>query len=132
MEFEDIDGNKYDIRKRVINCNTNFTVYKFHCSSYSKKYVESNVTDFCYRFNNYKSAFHEVSKSGKPPNVNQEHFHQHFKLHEHNGMDDWRITLIDRADNRKGLRRRESFWQYKLNTFFPQRLNERNLPVEYE
>ena len=131
-EFEDADGNKYDIRKGVINCNTDFTVYKFHCSSCSKQYIGSNITDFRYRFNNYKSAFRKISRSVKAPNVNQLHFHQHFKLPEHNGMDDWRVTLIDRADNRKELRRRESFWQYKLNTFFPHGLNERNVPGEYD
>ena len=32
-EFEDADGNKYDIEKGVTNCNTDLTVYKFHCSS---------------------------------------------------------------------------------------------------
>ena len=58
--------------------------------------------------------------------------HRHFKLPEHNGMDDCRVTLIDRADNRKELKRRESFWQYKLNTFFPHGLNERNIPGEYD
>ena len=36
---------------------------------------------------------------------------------------------IQRADNMKELRRRESFWQYKLNTFFPPVLNERKVPV---
>ena len=35
-----------------------------------------------------------------------------------NYLNDWRVTLIDRADNRKELRRRDRFWQYKLNTFF--------------
>ena len=55
------------------------------------------------------SAFRKVSKPGKPPKVNQEHFHQHFKLPEHNGIDHWRVTLTDRANNRKELRRRESF-----------------------
>ena len=35
-KFEDADGNKYDIRKGVINCNTEFTVYKFYGSSCSK------------------------------------------------------------------------------------------------
>lgn len=33
------------------------------------------------------SAFRKVSKSGKPPKVNQEHFHQHFNLLEHNDKD---------------------------------------------
>ena len=56
-----------------INCNTDFTVYKFHCRSCSKQYVGSNMTDFRYRFNNYKSVFRKVSKSGKPPKVHKEH-----------------------------------------------------------
>ena len=47
-------------------------------------------------------------------------------------MGDWRVTLIDRADNRKELRRLESFWQYKLNTFFPHGLNERNVLGEHD
>ena len=64
-ELEDADRNKYDIRKGVVNYNIDFTVYKIHCSSCSKQYVGSNITDFHYRFNNYKSAFPKVSKSGK-------------------------------------------------------------------
>ena len=47
-------------------------------------------------------------------------------------MDDWRVTLIDRVDNRKELKRRESLWQYRLNTFFPHGLNKKNVPAEYE
>ena len=86
-EFEDADGNKYNISKGVMNCSADFTVYEFHCSSCSKQYEESNITDFRYRFNNYKSAFRKLFKSGKPPTVNQEHFHQHFNLLEHNDKD---------------------------------------------
>ena len=78
----------YDIRKGVIYCNTDFTVYKFHCCCYSKQNVRSDITNFRYGFNNYKSAFRKVSKSDKPPKVNQEHFYQHFKLPEYNVIDD--------------------------------------------
>ena len=45
-EFENTDGNKYDIRKGVVNCNTDFTVYIFHCGFCSKEFVGSNITDF--------------------------------------------------------------------------------------
>ena len=45
-EFEDAHGKKYTVRKGVINCNTDFTVYKFHCSFCSKQYLGSNITDF--------------------------------------------------------------------------------------
>ena len=131
-EFEDADWNKYDICKRVKNSNTVFTTCKFHCGSCSKQYIGRNITDFRYQFNNYKRVFCEKSKSTKPPNVNQEHFQQHFKLPEHNNMDDWRVTIIYRADNVKELRKRKSLGQYKLNTFFPQGLNKRNIPAECE
>ena len=115
-EFEDADGNKYDIRNGIINCNADFTFSSFCYRSCSKQYVGSSVADFCCQFNNYKSAFWKVSKSGKPSKVNQEYIHLYFKLPRHNGMGDWRVTLKDRADNRKELRRRESFWQYKVKT----------------
>ena len=73
-------------------------MYMYIYSSCSTQYIESNITDFRYRFNNYKSAFRKISKSVKAPNVNLLHFHQHFKLPEQNGMDDWRVTLIDGAE----------------------------------
>ena len=39
-EFEDADGSKYNICKGVIISNTDFTVFKFHCSSCSKQEQE--------------------------------------------------------------------------------------------
>ena len=118
-EFEDADGNNSDIRKGVINSNTGFTVYKFHCSFCFKQYVGSNITDFRYPFSKYKGAFRKVFKSGKPSKVNREHFHQHFEIPEDNDMGSWKVVLIDRVDNRKKFRRQKCFWQYKLNTFYP-------------
>ena len=47
-------------------------------------------------------------------------------------MDDWRVTLIDRADIRKELRRWESLWQYESNIFFPHGLNKRKVPGQYD
>ena len=47
-------------------------------------------------------------------------------------MSDWKVILIDRADNKKEPRRWVSFWQYKLNTFFPHRLSGRKVPTEFE
>ena len=120
-----------DFEKADYKLQYRFYCLLIHCTSCSKQYVESNMTDFRYRFNNYKGAFCKVSKLGKATKVNQEHFHLHFKLPEHNVMDNSIVTLIDRADNRKELRRREHFWQNKLNTFHPHELNERNVSGEY-
>ena len=65
----------------------------------------SSITPFRNRFNNFKGGATKVSKVYlKKCNVYQEQFHSHFN----NGMEDWKITIIDRAENVLGLRRRES------------------------
>ena len=47
------------------------------------------------------------------------------------GENDWNVTLIDQAKNLEEVRRKESFWQYELNTFEPHGLNEREVTLEY-
>ena len=47
-----------------------------------------------------------MSRSGKTSKVNQECFHQDFKLPEDNGIGDRRVTLLDRADKREDLNRK--------------------------
>ena len=42
-----------------------------------------------------------------------------------NEMEDCKITIIDRAENVLELRRRQSYWQHRLDTFIPNGLNER-------
>ena len=61
--------------------------------------------------------------------VKQASFHAHFEDDKHHGMSDWEITLIDQTKSVDNLRRKESFWQYQLNTFQPNRLNECNLAL---
>ena len=46
-------------------------------------------------------------------------------------MADWSFKLIDKATNEKTLREREAFWQYKLSTFVPRGLNERDVPLRF-
>ena len=36
----------------------------------------------------------------------------------HNGEDDWEVSLIDQTDNVEDLQKRDSFWQHELNIFF--------------
>ena len=55
-----------------------------------------------------KSGARKVSKFYPNKfNVYQEQFHLHFNSEGHNGMQDWKITIIDRAENVLELRRRE-------------------------
>ena len=98
-EFDDADG-KADSCKGVKNCNTDFTVYKFHCNSCSKQYEGINITSFRYRFNNYQSAFLKYLSRVNPQKLIKNTFIS-TKLPKHNGMDDWRVTVIDTANNRE-------------------------------
>jgi hypothetical protein len=60
----------------------------------------------------------------------QEKFHQHFCKDGHKGIPDWEIRLIDSAFTEKSLRSKELFWQFKLQTFHPDGLNEYEAPVD--
>ena len=44
-------------------------------------------------------------------------------------MTDWEITLIDQVESVDDLRRRESFWQYELDIFQTNGLNERDVAL---
>ena len=44
-------------------------------------------------------------------------------------MSDWEIALIDQAESLGDLRRREPFWQYELDNFQPNGLNERDVAL---
>ena len=44
-------------------------------------------------------------------------------------MEDWSFQIIDQADSLQRVRERESFWQFKLNTFIPHGLNEREVSI---
>ena len=86
----------------------------------------STIRLFRSRFNNYESGTRKVSKVyPKKCNVYQEQFYLHFNSEGHNRMEDWKITISDKAENVLELRRRESYWQHRLDTFIPNGLNER-------
>ena len=95
------------------------------------KYVGSTKTKFRQRFNVYKSYFRTYARKhnensldkGKP--VPQASFFSHFFENGHNGNFRVGIKIIDGADDVFSLRRRELFWQYRLETFAPKGLNER-------
>ena len=40
------------------------------------------------------------------------------------GIDSWEIILIDKVHNKQETRKKELFWQYKLDTSVPHGLNE--------
>lgn len=119
-EFTSKDGKKFSIRKPNLNCNSTNVVYLLTCKTCGVQYVGSCATKFRLRFNNYKSCndrhFHKI--------VPQQSLHNHFDLPGHNAFSDFDFTLIDQGENETCVRKRERFWQYQLNTFLPQGLNE--------
>ena len=109
--FQNKDKSEtFDIRKGMLNCSSNLVVYLIERKSCSKQYVGSTITPFRSRFNNYKSRARKVSKVyPKKCNVYQEQFHRYFNSERQNGIEDWKITISDRAEHVLELRRRESY-----------------------
>ena len=60
--------------------------------------------------------------------LKQKIFHEHFCSDEYNGIQDWVITLIEQVDDE---RQRELFWAYKLDTFYPNGLNQGEIYAAY-
>ena len=48
-----------------------------------------------------------------------------------NGIQDWLIALTEPVDDEKLLRQRELFWTRKLDTFYPNGLNQREIYGAY-
>lgn len=66
----------------------------------------------------------ELSKKHK---VKQESFHTYIGEGVHHKERDWEVMLIDQAESVGDLKRRESCWQHKLDTFQSNGLNERQV-----
>ena len=79
------------------------------------------------RFNNYKSA---NKKYYLKKQVSQKSLHGHFAEAHHHGKSDWQFILTDEANNIAELCEKEMYWQYKLSTFVPNGLNERQVVLE--
>ena len=127
--FSDRNGqNAFVIKSGELNCDSQFVVYLVQCRTCDIQYVGSASTKFRLRLNNYKACSRKFLSGNAVP---QESFHAHFHAEGHNGINDWQFTLIDKATDTTSLRRKESFWQYKLKTFSPQGLNEREVTLDY-
>ena len=48
-------------------------------------------------------------------------------ISDHNGIEDMSFKIIDSAINLRDIKIRKSFWRYKLKTFLPDGLNDRNV-----
>ena len=107
------------------SCRFSNVVYLFSCKARSKQYT-SSTESFRSRFNNYKSVNRSFIKGNT---VKQASFHAHFEGGKHHGISNWEVTVIDQTDCVDDLRRKESFWQYELDIFQPNGLNERDVTL---
>ena len=129
------ESKTYVIRQGPLDCNSKFVVYIIQCKVCGKQNCGSTITQCRTRINNYKTKFrgykekflHGTLEEGNI--IQQACFHDHFCQPEHNGISDWSLKLIDQAGDEPTLRKKESFWQHKLNTFAPNGLNEREVPL---
>ena len=100
-------------------------MHLFSCKTRSNQNTGSTES-FRSRFNYYKSTHRNFIKGNT---VKQASFHAHFDDDKYHGMSDWEIALINQAESVEDLRRRVSFWEYQLDTFQPNRLNERDVAL---
>ena len=117
----------YKIRGEKLDCNSCNIVYLVSCKTCSQQYVGSTTTKFRLRYNNYLSCYRRYNLKKTVPQMS---FHSHFAQPCHNGMLDWEFQLIEQVNDPLLLRKRESYWQYELSTFFPDGLNERDVTFE--
>ena len=61
--------------------------------------------------------------------VKQESLDAHFVEGLPQGESDWEVRLIDQGVSIDDVKRRESYWQYELDTFQPNGLNEREVTL---
>ena len=119
-------GETFKIEDGPLNCDSEKVLYLLKCNVCEEEapYVGKAYTKFRLRFNNYKSK-HRSFRKGNNKKVPQKRFHNHYSQHDHEGINNWSFTLIEKCDTHEQLKRRETFWQHRLKTFYPSGLNER-------
>ena len=118
----------YHIHK-PLNCNFKNPIYLIEYNQCWKQYTDSSKSKFLYRVNNDKSTHHKFKNKKQVPKValKQKIFHEQYCSDDHSGIQDWVITLIEQVDEDKCFRQRELFWTQKLDKFYQNGLNQRDL-----
>jgi len=112
---------KYPI-KDTIYCNSKNLVYLISCNKCKKQYIGETGRTLRDRLNDHRSAIRNKTKT--PISI-------HFNLPNHSCLDlsILPIELIKNTSNNNANRRsREQFWQVKLNTLYPNGIN--NTPTQ--
>ena len=116
-------GKTFKIQSGVLKFNSKKVVYLLKCRiCWEAPYVGKAKTKFRARFNNYESAHRSYREKRK---VSQQRFHEHYGQQSHEEIDNWQFTLTRQCEAHEQLKERETFWQYRLKTLYPYRLNEK-------
>ena len=115
----------YNIRNFSMDCNSTNVVYLLSCKVCGIQYVGSTTCKFRSRFNTYKSGNRRYAEKEK--RVPQKKLHSHFDQPGHSGFSDFEFISKDQGNDHESTRKKERFWMYKLNTFLPNGLNEREV-----
>ena len=110
----------YSIRSQNLNCLSKIVANVFTCKTCFKQYTGS-TEEFWSRLNNYICSHGNFLRNKK---VKQESFHAYFTKGLHQGDGDWEVRLVDQGVSVDDVRRRESYWQYELDTFQQNGLNK--------
>ena len=142
QEATDFSSNSarrnFDIRCGPLHCNSCNVVYLLECKTCGIQYVGSTITKFRARVNTYKSHHRayldrrDRGTLGIGKAVPQTKLHAHFAQEGHNGIDDFSFKLIDTANTEDKLRQRENFWAFRMKTFLPDGLNERDVVIQLQ
>ena len=121
-------SDTYKIREGLhLDCNPENVIYLITCTKCKNQYVGSCITRFRTCFNNYRNCHRKFCRGHS---VIQVSLNAHFVLDGHCGIDDWEIILIYKGHNKQETRKKEPFWQHKLDTFVRHGFNERVVDLE--
>ena len=115
--FKRRDTNEtFNILKGPLDCNSNNVTYLFECQQCQNlsKHVEKDLEI--------------VIKKSK---LKQKLFHEHYCSEDHQGIENWSVTLIDQVEDLDSLRKKELYWINRLNTWAPNGFNLREVCEAY-
>ena len=103
-----------------LSCKDKCLIYLLDCKKCKMQYIGQTVTNFRYRWNNYKCNNKKFERGDA---CMQQHIFEHFSSNDHTGfLEDVSITFIDKTDPSDPLKR-EDYWRSILKTLSPNGLN---------
>ena len=108
-------GYRHLIQNGILKCNSQKVLYLLKRRiCVEAHYVDKAKTKFRETFDNCKRSLRSCRKKHK---VSQQHFHEHYGQHSHNGIDDWQFTLNKQCETHEQLKENENVGNAGLRSF---------------